>query len=186
MSFKTIPKMTFKRKGETFAPLKIFTPDDKTVVGVYQGTLSKYDILIKYRQQHKNHGWSRIRTPKHIHWAVDLLLKMHADKRKIGDFLDFLIKVWCQTKPIRNPDERNKVLDIRNLLNRHKDKIQEYQDISQFGEYKIEFLILLAKLLMIQEKTNREDAYMFKNLLYALKKGEDISKIFSISTYTCR
>jgi len=39
---------------------------------------------------------------------------------------------------------------------------------------------------MIQEKTNRADAYMFKNLLEALKKGEDIFSIVSIATHRGR
>jgi len=42
----------------------------------------------------------------------------------------------------------------------------------------------LAKLLMLQEKTNLETAYMFKKLLKALKSGEDIFKIVSIASHT--
>ncbi len=64
-----------------------------------------------------------------------------------------------------------------------KDKIKQYQSVSRFGEYRIEFLILLAKLLMIQEKTNMPGAYMFRKLLEALKKGEDIFSIVSIATH---
>jgi hypothetical protein len=178
--------MTFRKKGKTIEPLKVFEPDDQTIVGVYQGSISKYDILIKYRQKDKNGTWSRIRTPKHIHWAVDLLIKMHTDRAKITSFLDFLIKIWNQTSPIKSEKERNKILDIKNLLETHKDKLKKYKDISNFGEYRIEFLILLAKLLMIQEKTNMADAYMFKKLLETLKKGEDIFSIVSIATHTGR
>ncbi len=35
---------------------------------------------------------------------------------------------------------------------------------------------------MTQEKTNREDAYMFRKLLDAIKRGEEIYKIISIAT----
>jgi hypothetical protein len=42
--------------------------------------------------------------------------------------------------------------------------------------------LLIAKLLMIQEKTNREDAYMFKKLLERLKEGKDIFSIVSTAT----
>jgi len=178
--------MSFKNKGRIIQPLRVFIPDDQTIVGVYQGTLSKYDILIKYRQRDKNGKWSRIRTPKHIHWAVDLLIKMHTDKSKIKKFLDFLIEIWNQTSPIKNEKEREKILDIKTLLETHRDKIQEYKDISNFGEYRIEFLILLAKLLMIQEKTNMADAFMFRKLLEALRRGEDIFSIVSIASHTGR
>ena len=44
------------------------------------------------------------------------------------------------------------------------------------------FLILLAKLLMLQEKTNRPDAYMFKRVLDGLKRGEDLFKVLSTAT----
>jgi len=178
--------MSFNKKGKLVTPLKIFLPDDKTIIGVYQGSFSKFDILIKYRQVKKDRSWSNIRTPKHIHWAVDLLIKMHSNKKKIRQFLDFLLDIWNKTLPIKSRDERNKILDIKNLLEEHKDKIKEYQSISQSGEYRIEFLILLAKLLMIQEKTNMPEAYMFKKLLEALKKGEDIFSIVSIATHRGR
>jgi len=144
--------MSFNKRGKVVTPLKIFLPDDKTIIGVYQGSFSKFDILIKYRQVKKDNKWSNIRTPKHIHWAVDLLIKMHSDKKKIGQFLDFLLGIWNKTSPIKSKNERNKILNIKNLLEKHKDQIKEYQNISQLGEYRIEFLILLAKLLMIKKK----------------------------------
>lgn len=179
-------QMSFKKEGKIVIPIKIFVPEEKTIVGVYQGSLSKYDILIKYREKDKDGKWTRIRTPKHIHWAVDLLIKMHADRKKIQEFLDFLIEIWDKTSPIKNEKEREKILDIKSLLETHKDKIKKYQDISNFGEYRIEFLILLAKLLMIQEKTNMPDAYMFKKLLDALREGKDIFSIVSKATHRGR
>ena len=175
--------MIFNKEGKENKPLEVFMLENQTIVGVYQGGLSQYDILIKYRQKKKDEKWTNIRTPKHIHWAVDLLIKMHSNKDKINKFLDFLIEIWNQTAPFKSEAERKNFLNIKNLLNAHKDKIKEYQDISRFGEYKIEFLILLAKLLMAQEKTNMADTYMFRKLLEALKKGEDIFSIVSIATY---
>lgn len=179
-------RMSFKKEGKLITPLKIFSPDDKTIIGVYQGGFSRFDILIKYRQIKKEGKWSNLRTPKHIHWAVDLLIKMYTDKKKIRQFLDFLLDIWDKTLPIKSKNERDKVLNIKSLLEKHKDKIKTYQDISQFGEYRIEFLILLAKLLMIQEKTNMPNAYMFKKLLEALRKAEDIFSIVSIATHRGR
>lgn len=176
-------KMSFKRKGKVIEPLEVFIPEPNIMVGVYQGSFSKFDILIKYRQMKKDGKWSNIRTPKHIHWAVDLLIKMHSDKEKIKEFLDFLFDIWEQTTPLKSKGERKKFLDIKNLLEIHKDKIERYQHISQYGEYRIEFLILLAGLLMAQEKTNMPDAYMFKKLLEALKRGDDIFSIVSLATH---
>jgi len=77
--------MTFRREGQPKSPMAVFEVNGSYIVGVYQGTLSDFDILIKYR--HKIGGsWSRIRTPKHIHWAVDILIKLHEDKTKTQEF----------------------------------------------------------------------------------------------------
>lgn len=177
--------MSFRKKGEKRIPLFVSRINEKFIIAVYQGSFSKYDILIKYRQRNKD-KWSRIRTPKHIHWAVDVLIKMHSDKEKTEQFLDFLIESWNKTRPFKDDDERKKFLSINYLLESNKEEIKNYEDLGRKGEYSIKFLILLAKLLMLQEKTNLETAYMFKKLLDSLKSGEDIFEIVSIATHRGR
>lgn len=169
-------------KNKTVNPLFVTNINSQYILAAYRGSISEYDILIKYRQK-INNNWSRIRTPKHIHWAVDILLKMHADTEKTKDFLNFLMKMWDNTFPIKNKLDRKKVLNINYLIESNKESFHKYKELSQKGEYSIKFLILLAKLLMIQEKTNLETAYMFKNLIQALKSGKDIFKIVSIATH---
>lgn len=180
---KLIEFMSFNKK--TIQPIKVFPINGSYILGVYNGSLSKFDILIKYRQKHGD-SWSRIRTPKHIHWAVDILIKMNMKNKETKKFLDFLIEVWENVKPIKNANERNKYLKIENLLKESENKIVSYKGLSKHGEYSINFLILLAKLLMIQEKTNKETAYMFKRLLKALRDGGDIFKIVSTATHNRR
>jgi hypothetical protein len=177
--------MSFKKKGEKRIPLFVSQINEKFIIAVYQGSFSKYDILIKYRQKNK-YKWSRIRTPKHIHWAVDVLIKMHSDKEKTKQFLDFLIEIWNKTRPFKDDEERKKFLSINYLLESNKEELKNYEDLGEKGEYSIKFLILLAKLLMLQEKTNLETAYMFKKLLDSLKSGEDIFEIVSIATHRGR
>jgi len=174
--------MCFKKDGQIKTPLFVAEINGSFIVAAYQGNLSKYDILIKYRQKH-NEDWSRIRTPKHIHWAVDILIKMHFESKKTKDFLDFLIKIWGNTAPFKNEHERKEFLNIEGLIEANKQEIKQYEELSRRGEYSIKFLVLLARLLMAQEKTNLETAYMFKRLLDALKSGEDIFKIVSIATH---
>jgi len=177
--------MTFRKKGEKIVPLFVSQINEKFIIGVYQGSFSEYDILIRYRQKNKD-KWSRIRTPKHIHWAVDVLIKMHSDKEKTEQFLDFLIDIWDKTRPFKDDKERKRLLSINYLLGSNKEEIKKYEDLGKKGEYSIRFLILLAKLLMLQEKTNLETAYMFKRLLNSLKSGEDIFEIVSIATHRAR
>lgn len=73
--------MTFKKNGKDIEPLSYYKVNDEFILAVYQGSLNKYDILIKYRKK-VNSKWSRIRIPKHIHWAVDILIKLHSEPEK--------------------------------------------------------------------------------------------------------
>ena len=178
--------MTFNENDAPVVPLEVFEVNGSFIVGVYQGSFSKFDILIKYRQKKLDGTWSRIRTPKHIHWAVDILIKFHEDKKKTQEFLDFLIGVWQSIEPIKDKKAQQDRLNLEDLLQDSKEKITEYDSLGTKGEYSVKFLILLAKLLMIQEKTNLETAYMFKSLLEALCRGDDIFSIVSIASHTGR
>jgi len=175
--------MTFHKDGKQILPLAVFEVNGNYILGVYQGALSDFDILIKYRQK-AGKSWSRIRTPKHIHWAVDILIKLHEDRQRTQAFLDFLLNVWTNTHSVKNKGQQKEKLTIESLLQDSKNMIQQYNILSSKGEYSVKFLILLAKLLMIQEKTNLETAYMFKKLLDALRRGDDIFSIVSIASHT--
>lgn len=175
------PTMNFNRDDELHEPIKTFQVNESTIIAVYRGSLSPLDILVKYRQRLNSGKWSRIRTPKHIHWTVDILLKMQTYKELTQQFLDFFIDIWNNTEPLKNEAERQS-LDLASLLNFSGGEIENYKALSGKGEYSVRFLILLAKLLMIQEKTNRADAYMFKNVLEDLRAGEDLFSILSAAT----
>jgi len=177
--------MDFKKDGETIRPIKVFCVNGIMILAIYKGALSKFDILLKYRQKKKDGRWSRVRTPKHIHWTVDILIKLQQDKVLTKDFLGFMLNEWNSTEPIESEDKRE-VLDPEELLRLSKEEIKKYENLSKAGEYSIKFLILLAKLLMLQEKTNRRDAYMFKKLLNAINNGEDLFQIISKASYTGR
>ena len=177
--------MTFRKGGSVIEPLAVFEVNGSYILGVYQGSLSEFDILVKYRQK-VGESWSRIRTPKHIHWAVDVLIKLHEDRAMTQEFLDFLLGVWQTTQPVRNRDQQQSNLSIEHLLHSSQSMIHQYDALSNKGEYSIKFLILLAKLLMVQEKTNLETAYMFKKLLEALRRGDDIFSIVSKASHTGR
>lgn len=72
------PKMPRSTKGQPL--LKEFPVNGSFYIGIYQGTISAQDIIIRYRQK-ENGLWSKPRTPKHIHWAVDILIKQYQDNQ---------------------------------------------------------------------------------------------------------
>lgn len=178
--------MIFRRDGVVHKPLAVFEVNGTYLLGIYQGSISDFDILIKYRQKLTSGKWSNLRTPKHIHWAVDMLIKLHEDRERTQAFLDYLIGAWRMTLPAKTIEEQRANLDMDFLLKDTQEHIKEYEALGNKGEYSVKFLILLAKLLMIQEKTNLESAYMFGKLLDALREGKDIFSIVSTATHRGR
>lgn len=166
-------------------PLAIIPINGTYILGVYPGSLSEFDILLRYRQKEGN-DWGNLRTPKHIHWAVDVLIKHYSEPKETDHLLDYLIGVWKSTTPITDSKELEELLDTNTLLSVVNEEAASYPMLADKGEYSVKFLILIAKLLMIQEKTNRNDAYMFGRLLEQLKAHNDIFKIVSTATFNHR
>ncbi len=181
----SLPSMKFKRNGKTIKPLKVIPVNGNFILAVYKGNLSEFDLLIKYRQKDNTtkSGWSRLRTPKHIHWAVDILIKMNMEEGKTKDLIKFLINYWDKkVKPINTSVEQSNLLKNKIIDETNKEALS-YSELENKGEYSVKFLILMAKLLMFQEKTNYHQAYMFKKLLESLEHGKDIFKIVSVATH---
>lgn len=147
------------------------------IIYVFQGTLSTYDIIIKYRKDE-----SRIRTPKHIHWVVDILMKMQGNESLTKDYLLKIQNCWNSCTPLTNNDFDS----LKSLVENGKDaiEIEHYYALNTFGEYDVEFLYVLMELLAVQEKTNRADAYMFGNIIEELLEADrDLFKIISTAGF---
>lgn len=153
---------------------------DDYIIYVFQGTLSQYDIIIKYRKD-----GTRIRTPKHIHWAVDILMKMQGNEELTRRYLMAIQQCWNSCRPLENNDYntlKSLILDGEENI-----EISQYEPLNDFGEYDVEFLYVLMKLLAVQEKTNRFDAYMFGNIIAELLEVDrDIFKIMSTAGFNGR
>ena len=163
-------------------PLCVIPINGTYILGIYKGTLSAFDILLRYRQK-EGERWSRIRTPKHIHWAVDMLIKHYSEPHETDLLLDSLLNQWEQTVPLESKEAQEYLLSSERLLDDVNDEAMKYDNLAGKGEYSVKFLILIAKLLMVQEKTNRHDSYMFKNLLEKLKEHRNIFEIVSTATF---
>lgn len=163
-------------------PLCVIPINGTYILGIYKGTLSDFDILLRYRQK-EGERWSRIRTPKHINWAVDMLIKHYSEPHETDLLLSSLLEQWSRTAPLKSKKEQELLLSPENLLAEVNNEAQKYSKLAGKGEYSVKFLILIAKLLMVQEKTNRHDAYMFKNLLERIKEHRNIFEIVSTATF---
>ena len=144
---------------------------------VFEGKLSQFDILIKYKK-----GSLRIRTPKHIHWVVDILMKMQGNETLTKQYLEAIQNCWNTCVPLTNNDFDT----LKALIEDGEEEIdiEQYFDLNAFGEYDVEFLYVLMELLAVQEKTNRADAYMFGKIIEELLEiDRDIFKIISTAGF---
>ena len=152
---------------------------DKYILYIHQGSFSEFDMVLKYRVL-KDGVWSRLRTPKHIHWAVDLVLKKQIQKELSIHFIEKLLDYWNSIEsPMKTNDDRNRI--IQECISTSLE--EEYRELDSIGEYPVEFLWVMALLLIQQEKANNFNAFMFKELLTSLKENDEIYKIISTATH---
>lgn len=182
-----LPKIR-KYKGIDRTPKYYYKINDKFIVSVSSGTLSDFDIIARYWQYDFNNSeWRKSRQPKHIHWAVDLLIKNEYDRSIVSTFIRKLIEDWEDRTIIRHitsEEELANFLNPEQLLKYVFVEAERYSTFDIHGEYPMELLILLSRLLMTQERTNREDAYMFKNLIDSFNKNYvDFYDVVDIATF---
>ena len=176
---------TKKIKNGTVTAIAEIQCANNYTIHVFRGSLSPNDILLKYTSP-KN---TRLRTPKHIHWAVDLLLKKSGDQTTTNLFLSSLATYWSNCTILRG----NAFSDISNVVTTAMSLISigTFTTLDSYGEYPTEFLFSLMSLLAVQEKTNATyagtTAHMFSDVLVELAKSNlDIFKIMSTAGFSGR
>ena len=112
---------------------------------------------------------------------------MHHNDNETKAFLNFLMDLWThKICPLTTDAERSSLLNIEKLKEEANNEAAKYPGLANKGEYSIKFLYLIAKLLMVQEKTNKPTAYMFAKLLKELEAHQDIYRIVAIATHKGR
>lgn len=147
-------------------------------VAAFQGSLSPNDILVKYKTPD-----SRLRTPKHVHWAVDILMKIQGDRELTRVFLSELQSIWDNSASLHSNDFET----LKNLVETSMQDLDRFNSLNDYGEYNVAFLYVLMVLLSAQEKTNNPDAYMFGKVITGLLEEQlDIFKVISAADYRGR
>lgn len=156
--------------------IKEFPLKKGIVIGVFQGTRGKnpdLDIIVKYQRL-----GGRVRTPQHLHWAIDLLIKKEHNKPLVKDFTKYLISLWDKVEPFANKEQQQKC----ELKFTEAEELKKFEELDQYGEYPVEFIGHVIELLMIQEK-NSDVAFMFKGVLDAIYNDKDIFSIVSAASF---
>lgn len=151
-----------------------------TIIGIFQGNRGEnpdLDIVIKY--QEKN---GRVRTPQHIHWVIDILIKKQYNRKLTLEFVEYLRDMWERVEPFRNKGEQQKC----ELTQTTNEKLKKFELLNDYSEYPVEFIGHLIELMMRMEKTGLKRAFMFKDLLDSIIKEKDIFYIVAKATHNGR
>jgi len=162
-------------KGKSFKEIKM---SDGTVIGVFEGSRGAnpdHDILIKYQEKGK-----RVRTPKHIHWVIDLLIKKEHNKELTLKFMKYLRTMYDQVDAFKSKEDRQRC----ELKETTPEKLKEFDELNQYGEYTVEFIGHLIELMIKMEKNTPPDkpARVFKELIDAMIQEKEIFVIVSKAT----
>lgn len=165
--------------------IKTFELKDKNdaIVWVFQGSKGdnkELDVKIKYRDRLSKTKIGR--TPKHIDWTIDILIKKEHDKALTLEFVKYLLDTYDRIEPFKNKQEQQKC----ELKYTRSDELRKFSSLNKYGQFSIEFLGCIMELLSIEEKTGSSKAHMFKGVLQALYETDDIFSITSKAVYTGR
>lgn len=171
--------MEYKPKGE---PRKISIKEiklhDGTIIGVFEGSRGanpNHDILIKYKEEGK-----RVRTPKHIHWVIDLLIKKEHNKELTLRFMKYLRDIYDHVEGFKSKEDKQKC----ELTETTDEKLKEFEELNNYGEYKIDFIGHLIELMIKMEKNTppEKPARVFKELMDAIIQEKEIFVVVSKAT----
>lgn len=156
---------------------KEFRLKNGTVIGVFQGSYGDnpdLDVIIKYQEKGK-----RVRTPKHIHWAIDLLIKKEHEPELTKEFVKYLIGIWGKIEPFKSKEDQQRC----KLKFTTPENLKKFGPLNAYGEYPVEFIGCIIELMMLEEKTGNHEAFMFKSVLDAIYNDEEIYKIVSAASF---
>jgi len=164
-----------KPRIESIKEIKL---NDGTIIGIFEGNRGAnpdHDILIKYHEKGK-----RIRTPKHIHWIIDLLIKKEHNKDLTLKFIKYLRNMYDRVEAFKDKEDRKKC-EIKETTD---EKLKPFEELNNYGEYKIEFIGHLIELMIKMEKNTlpEKPAKVFRELIDAMIDEKEIFVIVSKAT----
>lgn len=152
-------------------PHPIYVTAQGTTVYVSKGGKSQYDFKVQYHEPGK-----RLRTPKHIHLIIDLYMKRTGDRSLTLQLVDHIIEgIILKVNPSNsNPP----VLQVFSPQD-----VDRFRALDAYGEYSVEFLLVITELILIQEKTNYPQGVMSLHLFRLFREEADIFSVVSAATF---
>lgn len=104
------------RKRRTEKSIIDIKVNNSYTIYVFKGSLSPNDIVVQYS---KDSG--RARTPKHIHWVIDMLLKEQKNHNDVITFIKCMQKTWDEIVGLKSND----YIILKDTLLTYKSKVDK-------------------------------------------------------------
>lgn len=148
------------------------TTSDGVQIYCQQGKKSPNDFIVRYLQPDKK----RRRTPKHIHFVVDLYIKRAHEPYLTHQLLNHIVDNICsKVKPSTSQPPTLKIYSHECL--------KSFTKLNAFGDYSVEFLLVTIELIQTQEKTNYPDGIGHIDLYERLRSSKDIFSVVGAATF---
>lgn len=104
-------------------------------------------------------------------------MKLSRNKELTLKLVDYLIDMMKKLKP---ETEFPPSLQVYN-----KNDIAKFQELNNYGQYSVEFILVVIELIMIQEKTNYPNGTMNIKVFEKFRdSNDDIFSVVSAATFT--
>lgn len=156
-------RQLISRKGIQGVAFRTFVLRDGMVLGLFQGKRGDnplVDFIVKFLEPGRQ---KETRTPSHLHWVVDLLLKAETHRNSVASVVEYYRRFWDEAAAFRNVDER----DAYTPLTPGKIR-QAFGELDHHGTYSLEYLSYLLELFAICEKATPRPNKMYPALLDTL------------------
>ena len=153
--------------------LPAYTTQKGDTVFVQQGSKSEFDFIVRYKTPGK-----RMRTPKHVHLFIDLYAKITGNENLAMRLIDHIIVLVENVKTETSFPPKLELFSA--------DQTLPFLELDKFGEYSVEFLLVLIELILRQEKTNYPKGNLSLSFFNAIRRKADIYSIVNIVSFRGR
>lgn len=156
--------LRYRQKGEEHESISVFTTSDGTLIGIFQGSKGdnpELDFIVKFLSPGRK---QRLRTPKNIHWVVDLLIRGNSNRNEAAALVDSLIDCYERSQPFSSVHARAQYApeEARKIAN-------QFAHLKDEGLLPVDFVSMVIELFSICEKASPREKKMFRELLRTMK-----------------